>query len=126
MNIYLLALRCHFLLTYIYLLIELLVNLNKTSFITFIVPIYNAGKLIGFFNLRSNNMDKSWMTKLRISKEYIDCCRSFIDFAILNCRTPDGLIFCPCKTCRLNRRHTPTLVYDHLIGGKGMWPQYKD
>jgi hypothetical protein len=69
----------------------------------FRVPIYNAGKLIRFFNLRSNAMDKSWMTKPRISKEYIDSCRSFVDFAIQNCRTPDGLIFCPCKTCRLNR-----------------------
>jgi hypothetical protein len=37
------------------------------------------------------------MTKPRISKEYIDDCRLFIDFAILNCRTPDGLIFCLCK-----------------------------
>jgi hypothetical protein len=95
-------------------------------FITFTAPIYNAGKLTDFFNLRSNNMDKSWMTKPRISKEYIDNCRSFVDFAILNCRTPDGLIFCPCKTCHLNRQHTPALVYDHSIGGKGMWLQYKD
>jgi hypothetical protein len=72
MNIYLLALRRHFLPTYIYLLIELLVNLNKPSFIMFTVPIYNAGKLIDFFfffNLCSNNMDKSWMTKHKISKE---------------------------------------------------------
>jgi hypothetical protein len=71
-------------------------------------------------------MDKSWIMKPRISKEYIDGCRSFIDFAILNCRTLDGLIFCPYKTCRLNRRHTLALVYNYLTGGKGMWPQYKD
>jgi hypothetical protein len=42
------------------------------------------------------------MTKPRISKKYIDGCKSFVDFAILNCRTPDRLIFCPCKTCRLS------------------------
>jgi hypothetical protein len=126
MTIYLLALRCHFLPTYIYLLIEMLVNLNKPRSITFTAPIYNAGNFICFFNLCSNNMDKSWMMKLRISKEYIDSCKSFVDFAILNCGTPDGLIFCPSKACRLNRRHTLALVYDHLTRGKGMWPQYKD
>jgi hypothetical protein len=92
----------------------------------FTVLIYNAVELIGSFNLLSNSMDKRWMTKPRILKEYIDGCRSFLDFAILNCRTPDGLIFCPCKMCCLNWRHTPALVYNHLIGGKGMWPQYKD
>jgi hypothetical protein len=75
-------------------------------------------KLISFFNVYSNAMDKSWMTKPRILKEYIDGCRSFVDFAIQNCKTPDGLIFCLCRTCRLNRRHTPALVYDHLTGGK--------
>jgi hypothetical protein len=66
------------------------------------------------------------MMKPRISDEYIDGCRSFVDFAIQNCKTPDGLIHCPCKTCRLNRRHPTGLVYDHLTGGKGMWPQYED
>jgi hypothetical protein len=59
MTIYVIALRCHFLPTYIYLLIELLVNINKPRSITFTVPIYNVGKFIGFFNLCSNNMDKS-------------------------------------------------------------------
>jgi hypothetical protein len=66
------------------------------------------------------------MTKPRISNEYIDGCRLFVDFAIQNCKTPDGPIYCLCKTCRLNRRHPSALVYDHLTGGKGMWPQYKD
>jgi Zn ribbon nucleic-acid-binding protein len=91
MTICVIALRCHFLPTYIILLIELLVNINKPRSITFTVPIYNVGKFIGFFNLCSNNMDKSWMTKPRISKEYIDGCRSFVDFAVLNCRTPEDV-----------------------------------
>jgi hypothetical protein len=108
------------------LLIELLVNINKPRSITFTVPIYNVGKFIGFFNLCSNNMDKSWMTKPRISKEYIDGCKSFVDFAVLNCRTPDGLLYCLCKACCLNKRHNPALVFDHLTGGKGMSPQYKE
>jgi hypothetical protein len=66
------------------------------------------------------------MTKPRISDEYIDGCRSFVDFAIQNCKTPDGLIHCPCKTCCINRRHPPGIVYEHLTGGKEMWPQYRD
>jgi hypothetical protein len=53
-------------------------------------------------------MDKSWMMKPRISNKYIDGCRSFVDFAIQNCKTLDGLIYCLCKTCCL----TPALVYD--------------
>jgi hypothetical protein len=126
MTIYVIALRCHFLPMYIYLLIELLVYIKKPRSITFTVPIYNVGKFIGFFNLCSNNMDKSWMTKPRISKEYIDGCRSFVDFAVLNCRTPDGLIYCPCKACCLNKRHNLALVFDHLTRGKGMSPQYKE
>jgi hypothetical protein len=69
----------------------------------FRVPIYYASKLIGFFNVRSDTLDKSWMTKSRISKEYRDGCRSSVDFAIKNCKTIDGLIFCPCMTCRFNR-----------------------
>jgi hypothetical protein len=89
---------------YFFLLIELLVNLNKPRFVMFTVPIYNARKVIGFFNLRSNDMDKSWMMKPKISKEYIDDCRSFVDFAILNCRTPDGLIFYLRKTSSLGMR----------------------
>jgi hypothetical protein len=66
------------------------------------------------------------MTNPRISDEYIDSCRLFVDFAIQNCKTPDGLIHCPRKTCHINRQHPPGLVYEHLTGGKGMWPQYKD
>jgi hypothetical protein len=66
------------------------------------------------------------MTKPRSTKEYRDGCRSFVDFAVRNCRTPDQLIVCPCKMCRLNRQHPPGIVLDHLIGGRGMWPQYKE
>ena len=71
-------------------------------------------------------MDKSWMMKPRSTKEYRDGCRSFVDFAVRNCRTLDRLIVCPCKMCWLNRRHPPGIVLDHLIGGKGKWLQYKE
>jgi hypothetical protein len=102
-------------------------TLNSAKFIMFRVPTYSACNLISsFLYVHSNAMDKSWMTKPRISDEYIDGCKSFVDFAIRNCKTSDGLIHCPCKTCRINRRHPPGLVYEHLTRGKGMWPQYKD
>jgi hypothetical protein len=66
-----------------------------------------------------------WILKSRISKEYRDGCRSFVDFAIQNCKTADGLIFCLCKTCRLKRQHTPGVVYDHLTGGEECDPNIK-
>jgi hypothetical protein len=41
------------------------------------------------------------MMKSRSTKEYRDGCRSFVDFAIQNCRTLDRLIVCLCKMRRL-------------------------
>ncbi|XP_059441611.1 uncharacterized protein LOC132173941 isoform X2 [Corylus avellana] len=69
-------------------------------------------------------MDKSWMTKSRGTREYRDGCKLFVEFAVSNCRTPDGFIYCPCKICRNNRRHPPGFVFDHLTGGKGVMPEY--
>jgi hypothetical protein len=66
------------------------------------------------------------MTKSKSTKKYRDVCRSFVDFTIGNYKTPDRLIVCSCKMCHLNRRHSPGIVLDHLLGGRGMWPQYKD
>jgi hypothetical protein len=82
-------------------------------------------KLISLFNVCSNAMDKSWMTKFRISKEYRDECRSFVDFAIQNCKTLDGLLFCPCKTCHLNRRHTSGVIHNRLTWGEECGPNTK-
>jgi hypothetical protein len=66
------------------------------------------------------------MTKPRSTKEYRDGCRSFVDFAIRNYRTLDRLIVCSCKMCCLNSQHSLGIVLDHLLGGRGMGPQYKD
>ena len=65
------------------------------------------------------------MTKPRSTKEYRDGCRSFMDFAVRNCRTPNHLIVCPYKMCRLYKRHPPGIVLDHLLGGRGMCHEYK-
>jgi hypothetical protein len=66
------------------------------------------------------------MTKPRHTMEYRDDCKSFVDFAIENCIVHDGKIYCPCKMYRLNRRHLPSVVYSHLIGGKCILPTYKN
>ena len=66
------------------------------------------------------------MTKPRHPVEYRDGCKLFVDFAVGNCIVPDGKIYCPCKMCRLNRRHLPGVVYSHLTGGKDILPTYKD
>jgi hypothetical protein len=66
------------------------------------------------------------MTQPRSMKEYRDGYRSFVDFAIQNCRTPDRLIVCPCNMCCLNRRHSPGIVLNHLLRERGMLPQYKN
>jgi hypothetical protein len=69
-------------------------------------------------------MDKTWMTKSRGTREYRDGCRSFVDFAVSNCRIPNGNIHCPCKSCRNNQRHPPGVVLAHLTGGKGIMTTY--
>jgi hypothetical protein len=76
-------------------------------------------------------MDKTWMTKSRGMREYRDGCRLFVDFAVSNCRIPNGNIHCPCKSCRNNQRHPPdvvlvhlTVVLAHLTGGKGILTTY--
>jgi hypothetical protein len=79
---------------------------------------------VRLFVVHSNDMDKSWMRKPRCTREYRDGCRSFVDFAVRNCRCPDGKIHCPCKACRNNKRHLPDVVCEHLTGGKGIMPTY--
>jgi hypothetical protein len=69
-------------------------------------------------------MYKSWMTKSRCTREYRDKCRSFVDFAVRNCRCPNGKIHRPYKKCQNNQCHSLDVVLCHLIGGKGIMPTY--
>ncbi|XP_062147655.1 uncharacterized protein LOC133856614 [Alnus glutinosa] len=75
-------------------------------------------------HLYERKMDKTWMTKSRGTREYRDGCRSFVDFAVSNCRIPNGNIHRPCKSCRNNQRHPPGVVLAHLTGGKGIMTTY--
>jgi hypothetical protein len=57
------------------------------------------------------------MVKSRCSREYRDECRSFVDFAVRNCKFPNGKIHCPGKACRNNQHH---------LLGKGIMTTYKN
>ncbi|KAF7802497.1 hypothetical protein G2W53_041608 [Senna tora] len=59
-------------------------------------------------------MDKSWITKSRVSSEYVEGLNKFLDFAFANTITKD-LIKCPCIHCGFRRWQTRETVYDHLI-----------
>jgi hypothetical protein len=60
------------------------------------------------------------MSACRGTTQYNDGCRAFVTFAVSNCTAVDGKIYCPCKYCRNNQRHTPDYVLAHLTGGRGM------
>jgi hypothetical protein len=64
------------------------------------------------------------MSAPRGTTQYNDGCRAFVAFAVRNCRSGDGKIYCPCKYCRNNQRHPPDYVLAHLTGGKGMSTGY--
>jgi len=70
------------------------------------------------------NMDRSWITKPRGTREYNNRCREFVKFAVSNRRTTNGKIRCPCKMCRNNRLHSPDYVLEHLIAGRRMMTSY--
>jgi hypothetical protein len=64
------------------------------------------------------------MSACRGTTEYNDGCRAFFAFAVSKCTAVDGKIYCPCKYCRNNQRHTLDYVLAHLTGGRGMTPGY--
>jgi hypothetical protein len=64
------------------------------------------------------------MSACRGTTQYNNRCRAFVAFAVSNCTAVDGKIYCPCKYCRNNQRHTPDYVLAHLTGGRGMNPGY--
>jgi hypothetical protein len=69
-------------------------------------------------------MDKSCISARRGTTQYNDGCRAFVAFAVSNCTTSDGYIYCPSKSCQNNQRHPPDYVLAHLTGGRGMSPGY--
>jgi hypothetical protein len=70
------------------------------------------------------NINRTWITKPRGTREYNNGCREFVEFAVSNCRTINGKIRCPCKMCLNNRLHSPDYVLKHLTAGRGMMTGY--
>ncbi|KAI0520429.1 hypothetical protein KFK09_007904 [Dendrobium nobile] len=70
----------------------------------------------------SLNMDKSWITKAKWSRDYVNGVNNFIEFASRS-KNLSGKILCPCKSC-INRYFLSLKdVKDHLIS-KGFFPGY--
>ncbi|XP_039135734.1 uncharacterized protein LOC120273157 [Dioscorea cayenensis subsp. rotundata] len=58
-------------------------------------------------------MDKAWMSKSRLSVEYEQGVREFLEFAFSN--TLSNQILCPCRICVNSVLLTKDEVYEHLI-----------
>ncbi|XP_039117808.1 uncharacterized protein LOC120253541 [Dioscorea cayenensis subsp. rotundata] len=59
-------------------------------------------------------MDKSWMSKSRLSQEYLDGVEGFLNFAFNNA-SEDNMILCPCVKCANVKWKTREVVLEHLI-----------
>ncbi|XP_020111543.1 uncharacterized protein LOC109726394 isoform X2 [Ananas comosus] len=59
-------------------------------------------------------MDKSWIRKSRLSKEYFDGVNDFLNFAFER-SSQDGKILCPCSRCSNINWHTREVVKEHLV-----------
>ena len=59
-------------------------------------------------------MDKSWINKLRNTKEYLDGVRDFIKFG-MDKSSLNGKISCPCRRCVNNSYLDPQTVEEHLV-----------
>ncbi|XP_031127651.1 uncharacterized protein LOC116029751 [Ipomoea triloba] len=68
-------------------------------------------------------MDKSWMNASRISQEYDNGVKNFINFAKNNLPGSNERLLCPCKKCCNQKRLCVKDVYDDLIC-HGINPSY--
>ncbi|KAL5832627.1 hypothetical protein ACOSQ3_016301 [Xanthoceras sorbifolium] len=59
-------------------------------------------------------MDKEWLRFSRVSQEYRDGARNFVEAAQKHSRNPD-MIPCPCIKCINHRWHPTKIVYEHLV-----------
>jgi hypothetical protein len=70
-------------------------------------------------------MDKSWMTKFRGSKEYMNEAKLVVEFAVSKSTNKEYIIY-PCKKCKFNKSLSSELVYTHLTIGIGIVPGYTE
>ncbi|RVW18016.1 hypothetical protein CK203_112664 [Vitis vinifera] len=59
-------------------------------------------------------MDRSWMSKDRMSREYEEGVEYFINFALEHCPNQSG-IRCPCMRCGNLIHHTPNKIREHMF-----------
>ncbi|XP_028074698.1 uncharacterized protein LOC114277071 [Camellia sinensis] len=59
-------------------------------------------------------MDKSWMKKSRLSRDYMQGIKEFLEFASHNVSN-DGTISCPCMRCVNSYMLTLEVVHHHLV-----------
>ncbi|XP_028102557.1 uncharacterized protein LOC114301795 [Camellia sinensis] len=67
-------------------------------------------------------MDKSWMKKSRLSRDYMQGIKEFLEFASHNVSN-DRTISCPCMRCVNSYMLTLEVVHDHLVS-YGISPGY--
>ncbi|XP_031106358.1 uncharacterized protein LOC116011008 [Ipomoea triloba] len=60
-------------------------------------------------------MDKSWMNVSRISKEYEDGVKKFINFAKNNLLDSNEMFLCPCKKCCNQKKLCEKDIFDDLF-----------
>ncbi|KAK2648118.1 hypothetical protein Ddye_015607 [Dipteronia dyeriana] len=66
-------------------------------------------------------MDKSWMSKDRLSQEYLDGVDQFLAFASAHTTNPE-LMRCPCQSCANLKFKTPSEIRYHLFSkGIDQW-----
>jgi hypothetical protein len=70
-------------------------------------------------------MDKSWMTKWRGSREYMEGAEVFVKYAVTNSKNKNSMV-CPCRKCGLNRSLRPEEAYGCLIGERAIMPNYTE
>ena len=59
-------------------------------------------------------MDRSWMSKDRMSREYEEGVEYFINFALEHCPNQSG-IRCPCMRCGNLIHHIPNKIREHMF-----------
>ena len=58
-------------------------------------------------------MDHSWMNVLRISVEYQNEVRDFIEFAKQSAHDDSGKFYCPCVKCLNERQLRVEVIHTH-------------
>ena len=60
-------------------------------------------------------MDRTWINAKRMSDEYINGVKEFLDFAERNANDESGMFYCPCVECLNQTRLSAEDIYLHLI-----------